>query len=304
LTRFRIQYRTIDVNLNEGEFFVGRGSDCDLVLDDSMVSRRHAVFHVKGATVEVEDLASRNGVFVNGTRIAGCVALKSGDRTRIGSQELLLKDILGERPRRTLPERSAAPTLEMRLCPECSRPVEPGAATCSFCGAEAGHAAGKREPQALRIDTLASSADGKPGGSALDILRELVDKTFDMGRHEEAERILSGPLNAILTRAEQGAPIDPEQLAITCQYALRLARHTSKPKWLDFVFRLYTRVGRFMSAEMIDTLYGLTNSLKYSNPGPLREYISTLQDTIKELSPNQKFLIKRLEGMQQRVLSK
>src|SRR5258706_10586954 len=42
---------------------VGRASDCELVVDDSSVSRRHAVLNF-GATIAIEDLGGANGVRV------------------------------------------------------------------------------------------------------------------------------------------------------------------------------------------------------------------------------------------------
>ena len=60
------------------------------MLDDGLVSRQHATFCVLGDVVELIDLGSRNGVAVNGNAIKGAVLLQSGDRVRIGSQELVL----------------------------------------------------------------------------------------------------------------------------------------------------------------------------------------------------------------------
>lgn len=88
--KYRLRYQQHDFELAEGEFVVGRGADCQLALDDGLVSRRHAIFTVVGNEVHVEDLGSRNGVRVNEDRIAGKTRLKDGDRIRIGSQEMTL----------------------------------------------------------------------------------------------------------------------------------------------------------------------------------------------------------------------
>jgi hypothetical protein len=53
-----------------------------------MVSRRHARFTVRGATLVIEDQESKAGTFVNGQRISGQVQLKLGDRIELGNQEL------------------------------------------------------------------------------------------------------------------------------------------------------------------------------------------------------------------------
>src|SRR5436190_1895036 len=88
--RFRLRYLQHDLELNEGTFAVGRNASCQLSLDDPLVSRRHALFEVGTTGVTIEDLASRNGVIVNGHRIETKVELNVGDRILIGSQELTL----------------------------------------------------------------------------------------------------------------------------------------------------------------------------------------------------------------------
>lgn len=49
-------------------FTVGRSVDCDLVLHDSLASRNHACFHLRGHRLFVED-TSTNGTFINKTRV-------------------------------------------------------------------------------------------------------------------------------------------------------------------------------------------------------------------------------------------
>ena len=90
MARYRLRYQSTDLEMQVGDFVVGRSSSCHLALDDALVSRRHAVFHVGPERVEVEDLGSRNGVQVNGATIEGRTELKHLDRVVIGAQELLL----------------------------------------------------------------------------------------------------------------------------------------------------------------------------------------------------------------------
>ena len=52
------------------EIFIGRSSTCDIVLNDIAVSRKHArVFKVK-EKVFVEDLNSKNGIYINGKKVS------------------------------------------------------------------------------------------------------------------------------------------------------------------------------------------------------------------------------------------
>lgn len=66
------------------EVLIGRNPNCDLVLEDTMVSRNHARLFQKDGKVWIEDLNSSNGVFVNGRKISGKVQLTERDKLLIG----------------------------------------------------------------------------------------------------------------------------------------------------------------------------------------------------------------------------
>src|SRR5579863_549306 len=87
---FRLRYLAHDLELPIGEFVVGRSTECQLSLDDPLVSRRHAVLRVRRDGVSVQDFGSRNGVLVNGAKITGERELNAGDKIGIGSQEMAL----------------------------------------------------------------------------------------------------------------------------------------------------------------------------------------------------------------------
>jgi len=71
---------------------IGRSRDCDIVLQDAGVSRRHAELRPREAEGwTIEDLGSTNGVRVNGRAIAGQHELSAGDRIGVGSTELLFE---------------------------------------------------------------------------------------------------------------------------------------------------------------------------------------------------------------------
>ena len=68
---------------------VGRGSDCDLVIEDVSLSRHHAELTVTESRLRVRDLGSANGTFVNGDRIRDG-QLAHDDRIRFGNREFLV----------------------------------------------------------------------------------------------------------------------------------------------------------------------------------------------------------------------
>lgn len=70
---------------------IGRSRDCDIVLEDSSISRRHAELRPGGQAWTIEDLGSTNGVRVNGNTVHGPQELRTGDRIEIGSTEMLFE---------------------------------------------------------------------------------------------------------------------------------------------------------------------------------------------------------------------
>ena len=102
--------------LTTGSTLVGLGSACDLVLDDDGVSRRHAKLSISDdGVVNLLDLDSTNGTYVNGSRIDVTV-VREGDRIQIGS-DVMLQFVYRKREelrRRPEPEADPAAALSKR----------------------------------------------------------------------------------------------------------------------------------------------------------------------------------------------
>src|SRR4051812_10324308 len=62
---------------------IGRTSDCDVILYDPGVSRKHARIFTEGASVFVEDMGSSNGTKVNGS-VVKKKQLADGDAVSLG----------------------------------------------------------------------------------------------------------------------------------------------------------------------------------------------------------------------------
>lgn len=67
---------------------IGRSTGAEFILDAPLVSRLHCQLSSTGGTLQVKDLGSTNGTFVNGKRIAAAAELKAGDVLRVGRVEL------------------------------------------------------------------------------------------------------------------------------------------------------------------------------------------------------------------------
>jgi hypothetical protein len=96
--RFEISYpggTTHEVDLPGGVCVVGRDPSCDIVLNDSKCSRRHAIVEDGPAGMSIRDAGSANGIYVNGRKVERA-ALSAGDRIKLGEVQLRLLAEIGE----------------------------------------------------------------------------------------------------------------------------------------------------------------------------------------------------------------
>ncbi len=73
-----------DLDPARPRFTIGRDPGSDLVIDQPLVSRRHARFEREGLQLTLYDLGSTNGTYVNGNCIPGHAQIAPGDEIRIG----------------------------------------------------------------------------------------------------------------------------------------------------------------------------------------------------------------------------
>src|SRR5688572_17069404 len=92
---------------------LGRSDECDVVLRDRSISRKHAVLVREGEGWFVQDLGSTNGVTKDGRR-AERFELRDGDEFRLGDLPLRFKlDVAG-----------AAQDIEFDLAPRAAPPAQ------------------------------------------------------------------------------------------------------------------------------------------------------------------------------------
>lgn len=73
------------VRVNQARFVIGRGPQCDLVIESPRVSREHVSLTRQGATFLLEDLGSSNGTWLDAERIT-VRELQSGDVILLGNE--------------------------------------------------------------------------------------------------------------------------------------------------------------------------------------------------------------------------
>jgi two-component system, cell cycle response regulator len=83
----------------KGAAVIGRATNAEIRVEDDGISRAHARVRAETDRAFVEDLGSRNGTFVNGTKIGAPHELKEGDKIQVGRGTVLrfgFQDMLDE----------------------------------------------------------------------------------------------------------------------------------------------------------------------------------------------------------------
>lgn len=286
----RLRYLAHDLEVPPGEFLIGRSPDCQLSLDDPLVSRRHAILVVHPDAVFIEDLASRNGILVNGKRIQSPTRVSDGDQITVGSQVMTLVGVPGSEPG----HREANTTAPNRRATH-------GPEVITLSGID---------NEELAASTAESQAHPPPVESpdkrvsSLALIGGLAEKALAMGRAEEAERILQAVLHDIGQRAKEAKPVEPGVSEQAARYAVRIGGATGKAPWIDYVFDLYAGLSRPLPASIVDELYTVVRKVKSLEPKSLRAYLAVLRDAQGSFGPAERFAVQRLEGLERLIAAK
>lgn len=78
--------------MTQNVFFIGRGLECDIVIDKSNISRKHTQISRDGEKFFIEDLKSVNGTFINASPVLEKREIKHMDVIQIGSTMIVFND--------------------------------------------------------------------------------------------------------------------------------------------------------------------------------------------------------------------
>lgn len=85
---------SVSINLrNKSDVQIGRNLENTIVVRDATCSRHHCRMGCEGGAWFIEDLYSRNGTSVNGTKIRGEYLLCNGDEIQIGKTKIQFTEL-------------------------------------------------------------------------------------------------------------------------------------------------------------------------------------------------------------------
>jgi hypothetical protein len=225
---------------------LGRSPDCQVTIEDPLVSRRHATISLTGSHATIVDLGSRNGVRLNGELISGRAVLQNNDRIRLGTQDLVFLVVDPDRS-----SRQTRATGMIRQCLNCSRPFPGESPVCPHCGTAVG-----AQTQTAEFDTITGLVVEPGAGWAFQLLGEVVERALNADRVAEAERALQRAAKEIDERVRNNRGVDAVSLSKLSQYAFRLALSQGQLEWVHWVLDLYKAHSAMVSADLIQWLEG------------------------------------------------
>jgi len=252
-----------EIVLDRPSLTIGRSAACEVQLSSALVSRRHARLTLTNLGVTVEDLGSRNGIYVNSVRVIGSARLKAGDRVAIGDELLVFAELV--------------------------EPEQRDAAT------QTGLVPPRGERDSFTDDQMAVATRS---ADVFQLLAGVVDKALALGRGEEAERVIATHLQAALADAQGGKKLSIDIARTAAGYAVKLAGATSKALWLDHAVKLYDALDLVLPLALVDEMYVLLRRVRGLDLDVLRTYTEHLRARTQELAPAERFVLQRLLGLE------
>jgi uncharacterized membrane protein YgcG len=276
--RFLLQ----EFDLPRGITVIGRSLDCNLTIEDPLVSRQHARIFVDDEGGTVEDMGSRNGVRVNGHSIRGTMALRDGDRVRIGTQDFVFcrVDPAGKAHSKT--------TGVLRLCANCRLPYPREMAACPNCEAT----------EQTDEETLSGSFGAQNQTAwSVQLLVEALERALSLGRVGDAERIVRRATAQVEELVAAGGAIDTKTLSGLAVQAASTTLSTNDPTWVLWALEIYRRTDRVPPIEVIERVAEAAADHRGVVRGAVHALLAHLDGKARSAKTGEMEALTRLERM-------
>ncbi|MBV9949886.1 MAG: FHA domain-containing protein [Myxococcales bacterium] len=278
--RYRLRFLLQEFDLPGGITVIGRSLDCNLTIEDPLVSRHHARIVIDDAGARVEDLNSRNGVRVNGVPIREPTSLRDGDRVRVGTQDLVF---CGGAMTNAA---HAKTTGVLRLCANCRLPYPREMVSCPHCEAI----------EQTEEGTLTGEEAEHGVSWTVQLLVEALDRALALGRLADAERIVRRATSRLDEYLDSGRSLDPEILGTVGAKVAAMTLATGDPTWVLWVLDVHRRLRAVPPVATADSLAEAATNHAAALAGPLRDLLKDLREAVENASADESDALSRLEA--------
>jgi hypothetical protein len=227
-----------EFDLPQGATIIGRSLDCNLSIEDPLVSRQHARIVIDDSGARIEDMRSRNGVRVNGAVVRQPTALRDGDRVRIGTHDLVFSHVApGEGGR-------SKTTGVLRLCASCRLPYPRELLACPHC----------EETEQTDDVTITDASEEHRAAWNVQLLLETLERALVLGRVADAERIARRARAQLDDAISSSGAVDALALDAMAAKMVAMTLATGDVTWALWVLELYARVESLPSLEVAEQL--------------------------------------------------
>ena len=243
MARYRLRFQLQEIDLSPGVTILGRSPECQLTIEDPLVSRQHAQITIEAAQIFFEDLGSRNGSRVNGVLAKGKVPLQDGDRLRVGTLEIVFCKISSERS-----GPSNRKTGFLLYCANCKLPYAEEMVACPHCGSQ----------ERTEEEQTLTGVKGEDHSSwALLLVVDVLDRAVSAGRLSDAERMMRRAANAVDDLIKAKTPVDHGQFKKFADVTARYAQAQKSDQWSSWLLATFAAVGLVPQPEVVSQLRGI-----------------------------------------------
>jgi len=247
----RIKYRSRTLQVQPGEYLIGRSRSCHLIIDDDLVSRKHARLSLEDSRLFLSDLSSRNGVFLNGRRIG------------LEPRDLVNNDIF------------TVGSEELHVCVDDSEQSCEQSAVFEGLN-ESSHLLLK--PSGLSMPERTETTND------LDLIGAVAERALQAGHPRDAEKLLEMHLRAALLDAQGAKRTTARIRQKAFDYGLLLAEATGRGEWFDYAIDLLCAERALCSHEQFAKLQKAAAQVPCIDVRRLKRYISILRSETRTMA--------------------
>jgi len=144
-----------------------------------------------------------------------------------------------------------------------------------------------------------ASARGVETPQAYEVLADVIDKAVAVGNVNAIAGSVADRLAKLATSSSDDATISRQTVDAASRCAMKLASATGDGSWVNVVVRVYHARGEALPVMQVDRLYSMLRHVRGVDWVLLGGYVELLRERRGEMTPAERFVAKRIEGLLQ-----